>query len=121
MTNRVRIFGLSDYWVADALAEAGCRCQDVTHVDRHRTCISTMPAASPAARADGEPGLNAAAFPTATIYVQRREWEDALANNSVMTRTYLRENLEPFAIRFGWLTHRCRSRPATIRAGMSRR
>src|SRR5262249_53452544 len=29
------------------------------------------------------------------IYVQLREWDDANANNSVMTRTYLRENLDP--------------------------
>ena len=34
-------------------------------------------------------------FPNATIHVQRREWEDALINRSVMTRTYLPENLEP--------------------------
>ena len=34
-------------------------------------------------------------FSNATVYVQRREWEDALANRSTMTRTYLRENLQP--------------------------
>jgi glyoxylase-like metal-dependent hydrolase (beta-lactamase superfamily II) len=34
-------------------------------------------------------------FPNATIHVQRREWEDALANRSVMTCTYLPENLHP--------------------------
>jgi hypothetical protein len=31
--------------------------------------------------------------------VQQREWEDALANRSAMTRTYLPENLEPIADR----------------------
>ena len=34
-------------------------------------------------------------FPRATIHVHRREWEDALINRSVMTRTYLPENLHP--------------------------
>ena len=39
------------------------------------------------------------AFPNARIHVQRREWEDALANRSTMTRTYLRANLDPVADR----------------------
>jgi glyoxylase-like metal-dependent hydrolase (beta-lactamase superfamily II) len=34
-------------------------------------------------------------FPSARVYVQRREWLDALANRSVMTRTYFRDHLEP--------------------------
>jgi glyoxylase-like metal-dependent hydrolase (beta-lactamase superfamily II) len=34
-------------------------------------------------------------FPSASVHVQRREWEDACVNRSVMTRTYLKENLEP--------------------------
>jgi glyoxylase-like metal-dependent hydrolase (beta-lactamase superfamily II) len=38
-------------------------------------------------------------FPSATVMVQQREWEDALANRSAMTRTYLPENLEPIADR----------------------
>ena len=32
-------------------------------------------------------------FLNAEIIVQKREWEDAIANNSVMTRTYLRDHL----------------------------
>jgi glyoxylase-like metal-dependent hydrolase (beta-lactamase superfamily II) len=36
-------------------------------------------------------------FPNAQIYVQRTEWEDALANKSTMTRTYLRNHLDPIA------------------------
>ncbi len=35
------------------------------------------------------------AFPRATVHVQRQEWEDALVNRSVMTRTYLPENIFP--------------------------
>ena len=36
-------------------------------------------------------------FPRAPIVVQRTEWEDALANRSTMTRTYLRDHLDPVA------------------------
>jgi glyoxylase-like metal-dependent hydrolase (beta-lactamase superfamily II) len=34
-------------------------------------------------------------FPNATVHVQAREWHDALANKSTMTRTYLRDHLDP--------------------------
>jgi len=34
-------------------------------------------------------------FPNAHIWTQQREWLDALANNSVMTRTYYRDHLLP--------------------------
>ncbi len=39
------------------------------------------------------------AFPNARVHVQRTEWEDALANKSTMTRTYLRSFLDPIAPR----------------------
>lgn len=45
----------------------------------------------------GPDGRAEPTFGQTPIYVQRREWEDALANRSVMTRTYLRENLDPIA------------------------
>ena len=38
-------------------------------------------------------------FPNADIVVQRKEWEDAVANRSTMTRTYLRTHLDPIADR----------------------
>ena len=38
-------------------------------------------------------------FRNAEIVVQRREWEDAIANRSTMTRTYLRSHLDPIADR----------------------
>jgi len=38
-------------------------------------------------------------FPNAPVFVQRTEWEDALANKSTMTRTYLRDHLDPIADR----------------------
>jgi glyoxylase-like metal-dependent hydrolase (beta-lactamase superfamily II) len=34
-------------------------------------------------------------FPNAEVIVQEREWLDAIANDSVMTRTYYRDHLEP--------------------------
>ena len=38
-------------------------------------------------------------FPNARIFVQKQEWEDALANKSTMSRTYLRNHLDPIADR----------------------
>lgn len=38
-------------------------------------------------------------FANAAVHVQRREWDDALANRSTMTRTYLRSHLDPIADR----------------------
>ncbi len=46
--------------------------------------------------ADGTPEP---VFPRARIHVQRQEWNDALANRSTMTRTYLRTHLDPIADR----------------------
>ncbi|MFG0305037.1 MAG: MBL fold metallo-hydrolase [Phycisphaerales bacterium JB040] len=34
-------------------------------------------------------------LPNARVVVQRREWDDAMANTAVMTRTYYRDHLEP--------------------------
>lgn len=38
-------------------------------------------------------------FPHADVFVQKTEWENALANKSTMTRTYLRNHLDPIANR----------------------
>lgn len=42
----------------------------------------------------GEHGVRRT-FPNAKVIVQRREWDDALTNRSVMTRTYFPDHLEP--------------------------
>jgi glyoxylase-like metal-dependent hydrolase (beta-lactamase superfamily II) len=47
----------------------------------------------------GDSGHAIPTFPNAEIIVQRREWEDALANRSTMNRTYLRDHLDPIADR----------------------
>lgn len=44
-----------------------------------------------------ERGEPTSTFSNATIHVQQREWDDALANRSTMTRTYLRDHLDPIA------------------------
>lgn len=36
-------------------------------------------------------------FPNARIYIQQREWNDAIANRSVMTKTYYPDHLFPIA------------------------
>lgn len=43
---------------------------------------------------NGEP---APAFPNAQVIIQKTEWDDALANKSTMTKTYLRNHLDPIA------------------------
>jgi glyoxylase-like metal-dependent hydrolase (beta-lactamase superfamily II) len=102
-----KIFGLSDQWVADALRQAGCLPEAVEHVIVTHLHFDHAGGLTRAALADEAPawvrpadGSDDASrvvrtFPRARIIVQRREWEDALANRSVMTRTYFRDNLEP--------------------------
>jgi glyoxylase-like metal-dependent hydrolase (beta-lactamase superfamily II) len=42
-------------------------------------------------------GHPVSSFPNAAIHAQKTEWEDALANKSTMTKTYLRSHLDPIA------------------------
>ena len=42
-------------------------------------------------------GRTVSSFSNARIAVQRTEWDDALANKSTMSRTYLRDHLDPVA------------------------
>ena len=85
------MYGLDGRTVVDALAETGVDPATidtviVTHLHfDHAGGLTTLDA-------DGRARV---VFPNAEIVVQRREWEDALANRSTMTRTYLRSNLDP--------------------------
>jgi glyoxylase-like metal-dependent hydrolase (beta-lactamase superfamily II) len=100
-----RIFGLSEYSITDALLEADCRPDDLRHVIVSHLHFDHAGGLARRAREGETPDWrpakepNAAGvmrtFSNAEVIVQRREWEDAIANNAVMTRTYLRENLEP--------------------------
>ena len=49
-------------------------------------------------RLDGD-GRAVPTFPNATVVSQKREWQDAVANRSTMTKTYLTTHLEPIADR----------------------
>ena len=76
--------------VVDALREAGCEPSQidlvvVTHLHfDHAAALTEL----------DDSGAVAPTFPNAEIVVQRTEWEDALANKSTMTRTYLRSHLD---------------------------
>lgn len=85
------IFNLSDHTIQEAVDGAGTRCEDVDHVvvsHLHFDHAGGVTKLSPAGRIE-------LTFPNARVHSQKREWEDALANKSTMTRTYYRENLDP--------------------------
>lgn len=102
-----RIFGLGEYTILSALAEAGVAPEAIDdvivshlHFDHaggltRRAAEQEEPDWVPPGGASEEWPAVKLAFPRATVHVQRREWEDALANRSAMTRTYLAENLHP--------------------------
>jgi len=89
------IYDLERRTIVDALREAGVEPQAIDHVvvtHLHFDHAAGLTVNGPS----GEP---IPAFPNADVIVQRQEWEDALANKSTMTRTYLRTHLDPVADR----------------------
>ena len=104
------IFALTDRTVETALHEADCPASSIhaaitTHLHFDHSGGLTRPArpgessdwhgpASGMAGARPDHGVKLT-FPNARVYTQRREWGDALANRSVMTRTYFADHLEP--------------------------
>jgi glyoxylase-like metal-dependent hydrolase (beta-lactamase superfamily II) len=112
------IFGLDGTTVESALIDAGHKPADidavvVTHLHfdhaggltrrcrdgedpdwtADQTTNQTSPPVSPTATAAVK-----LTFPNATIHTQLREWNDATANTSVMTRTYYRDHLDPLLL-----------------------
>jgi len=92
-------FDIERRCVIDALREINVQPEEITHVIvthlhfDHAGGLTKLDA-------PGSPGGKAIpVFPNAPVYVQRTEWEDALANKSTMTRTYLRDHLDPIADR----------------------
>jgi glyoxylase-like metal-dependent hydrolase (beta-lactamase superfamily II) len=77
--------------IRDALREIGVEPESidaviVTHLHfDHAAGLTHLDAA----------GNPVSTFPAARIYVQKTEWEDAIASKSTMTRTYLRNHLDP--------------------------
>lgn len=59
----------------------------------------------------GPDGAPVPTFPNATVHVQRTEWDDARANKSTMTRTYLESHLKPIAERVGLAAGEAEIRP----------
>lgn len=93
------VFALDGRWIYDALHEADCDPRDierilVTHLHFDHAGALTRKAL---AGEDGGPHNAVPSFPNAIIHCQAREWSDALANRSVMTKTYYRDHLEPIA------------------------
>lgn len=85
------IFHIEDRSVLDALREVNVDPPDIDHVVvshlhfDHAGGLTHLDAS----------GEAVSSFPRATIHVQRTEWDDALATKSTMTRTYLRNHLDP--------------------------
>lgn len=102
-----KIFALTDRWLIDALAEADCQPQSVNHVVVSHLHFDHAGGLTRAALPDEKPDWTrpedgsgdapavVRTFPNADVIVQKPEWEDALVNRSVMTRTYLPDHLEP--------------------------
>ncbi len=106
------IFALGTRSILDALAEANCRPDDIgavvpshLHFD-HAGGLTRLCRAGEKADWTG-PGSSFGGsrealavkftFPNARVFTQRREWADALANRSVMTRTYFADHVLPYA------------------------
>ena len=91
------IYELEHRTVVDALQEIDVDPEEidlviVTHLHfDHAGGLTTLDGADPTS-ADSRPRP---VFPNARVIVQSREWEDAIANRSTMTRTYLASHLEP--------------------------
>jgi len=104
------IFSFENRSIIDALGEVNCPPEDIDavvcshlHFD-HAGALTRLPRpgeapdwtgpASGMAGSRPDHGVKKT-FPKAVIYAQSREWQDALANKSVMTRTYFKDHLEP--------------------------
>ena len=101
------IFDLTDYTIVNAVEDAGCGCDEIEHVivshlhfdhagglTRRARDGEIADWIAPSAQSSSNNGVMLT-FPNARIIAQVEEWNDALANNSVMTRTYYRDHLEP--------------------------
>ncbi len=103
-----QIFALEDRTILTALGEQRCDPADVDGVIVSHLHFDHAGGLTRLARegeipdwtgaGSGEPHGVKLTFPNATVVAQAREWGDAMANRSVMTRTYFRDHLEPFTL-----------------------
>jgi len=100
------IFELENRSILDALHEADCRPESIDLVTTTHLHFDHAGGLTRLARSGEKPDWTGPgsggsdhgvklSFPNAPIVAQAREWSDALANRSVMTRTYFRDHLEP--------------------------
>ncbi len=86
-------YDLEKRCITDALREIEVAPEDINHVIvthlhfDHAAGLTTL----------DDSGEAISVFPEARIHVQKREWEDALANKSTMSKTYLESHLKPIA------------------------
>ncbi len=83
-------FGLTDRSIIDAVEETGRPCEEVNHV-----IVSHLHFDHAGGLTRLDAGPLRPTFPNSDVIVQRTELEDALATRAVMTRTYLRDHLDP--------------------------
>jgi len=104
------LFAMSDRWIGDALAEVNVAPESInaaicshlhfdhagglTRLTREGETPEWTGPASGMAAARPDHAVNRT-FPNAVVFTQEREWLDALAQKSVMTRTYFVDHLEP--------------------------
>jgi glyoxylase-like metal-dependent hydrolase (beta-lactamase superfamily II) len=85
------VYELEERTVVDALRERGLGPESIDQV-----IVTHLHFDHAAGLTELDPnGVPRPVFPRAPILVQEREWEDAVANRSTMTRTYLRTHLDP--------------------------
>lgn len=96
------LYDMEDRCIIDALADVGRTPEDISTVILSHLHFDHAAGLTRRLR-EGESGVGghdvALTFPKAEIVVQKREWEDALANRSTMHSTYLPDHLQPVAER----------------------
>lgn len=105
------IFGLDGRTIEHAVQDAGVDCADVNtavvthlHFDhaggltRRARGGETPDWVAGKGEASGDQNELCFTFPNAEVITQKQEWNDAIANDAVMTRTYYRDHLLPLEI-----------------------
>jgi len=108
------IFGLEGRTIEHAVQDAGVDPRDVSmavvshlHFDhaggltRRARGSETPDWIAGKGEASGDQNEVCFTFPNAEVVAQRQEWNDAIANDAVMTRTYYRDHLLPLEIPLG--------------------